>query len=129
MPERRKYRKREKQLVYAVRLDLETDGFTYRKWGGTQRCEKGDWVVDNGGDVYTVNSDTFARTYRHVDQGAYEKFAPVWAAPADAAGSIRTKEGTTDYQVGDYLVSNNDDGSDAWAVGRVKFEEMYEPVD
>ena len=129
MPDRRKYRKREKQLVHAVQLKLDTDGFTYQKWGGTQRCAKGDWLVDNGGDVYTIKADTFGRTYRHVGQGAYEKFAPVWAAPADAAGSVKTKEGATAYEAGDYVVSNNEDGSDAWAVGKAKFEAMYEPVD
>lgn len=129
MPERRKYKKRQQQVVHAVRLDLDTDGFTYRKWGGIQRCRRGDWLVDNDGDVYTVNSDSFAKTYRHVGQGAYEKFAPVWATQADADGTVGTKEGTTDYQAGDYLVSNDEDGSDAWAVNRVKFEAMYEPVD
>jgi hypothetical protein len=129
MSERRKYRKREKQVVHAVCLNLDTEGFSYQKWGGTQRCAKGDWIVDNDGDVYTVNADTFARTYRHVGQGAYEKFAPVWAAPADTAGSVPTKEGATDYEAGDYIVSNNEDGSDAWAVTKAKFESMYEPID
>lgn len=129
MSERRKYRKREQQVVHAVRLDLDTEGFSYRKWGGLQQCRQGDWIVDNGGDVYTVNGDTFARTYRHVGQGAYEKVAPVWAAPAGTAGSVRTQEGSTDYQAGDFIVSNNADGSDAWAVGKDKFEQMYEPVD
>jgi len=129
MPERRQYRKREDQVVHAVQLNLDTDGFTYRKWGGTQRCAKGDWLVDNGGDVYTVDGDTFARTYRHVGQGAYLKVGPVWAVSADAAGAVLTQEGSTTYQAGDYLVSNREDGTDAWAVGKAKFEQMYEPVD
>lgn len=128
MPDRKTYRKKKEQVVHAVRLDLETDGFTYRKWGGLQHCRRGDWIVDNSGDVYTINSDTFARTYRHVGKGAYEKIAPVWASQADAAGSVPTKEGTTDYAAGDYLVSNNEDGSDAWAVSKAKFEDMYELV-
>ena len=129
MPERRKYRKREKQVVHAVQLNLDTDGFTYRKWGGTQRCAKNDWVVDNGGDVYTVKADSFARTYRHVAQGSYEKVTPVWAAAADAAGSVTTQEGSTGYEAGDYIVSNNEDGTDAWAVAKATFEQMYEAVD
>ena len=129
MTERRKYRKREKQVVHAVRLDLDTDGFTYRKWGGTQRCERGDWLVDNDGDVYTVNAGTFAGTYRHVGAGAYEKVAPVWAERASTAGSVPTKEGATTYDAGDYVVSNDEDGRDSWAVGKAKFEQMYEPVE
>ena len=129
MSERQKYRKRAKQVVHAVRLDLEMDGFTYRKWGGTQRCVKGDWLVDNDGDVYTVNAATFAETYAHVGAGAYEKVAPVWAERASAAGSVPTTEGTTVYDAGDYIVSNKKDGSDAYAIAKAKFEKMYEPVE
>ena len=129
MSERHTYRKRETQVVVAVRLDLEMDGFTYHKWGGPQRCKAGDWVVDNAGDVYTVDADTFARTYRHRGQGAYEKVAPVWAEQADAAGQVTTKEGSTAYEPGDYLVFNEEDGGDAYAVSRARFEEMYERAD
>jgi hypothetical protein len=126
MSERLKYRKRHQQVVHAVRLDLDTDGFTYQKWGGTQRCKRGDWVVENGGEVYTVDADTFDRTYQHIRHGAYEKVAPVWAEQADSAGQVTTKEGTTTYEPGDYLVSNEEDGRDAYAVSRSRFEEMYE---
>lgn len=129
MADRRKYRKRDTQVVHAVQLNLETEGFTYEKWGGTQRCARGDWLVDNGGDVYTVNAATFARTYRHAGQGAYVKVAPVWAVPAETAGSVPTQEGATAYRAGDYLVSNQEDGGDAWAVEKARFEEMYEPVE
>jgi hypothetical protein len=129
MSERYRYRKRETQVVTAVRLDLEMDGFTYQKWGGPQRCKRGDWVVDNAGDVYTVDAGTFERTYRHRSQGAYEKIAPVWAEQADSAGQVRTKEGSTAYEPGDYLVFNEEGGGDAYAVSRVRFEEMYELSD
>jgi hypothetical protein len=129
MTERRKYRKRASQVVRAIRLDLDFDGFTYRKWDGTQRCHKGDWLVDNDGDVYTVNAATFAETYRRRDDGTYEKIAPVWAAPADAAGAVPTTEGTTGYAAGDYIVSNKEDGSDSYAVAKDKFERMYEPAE
>ena len=54
MVERRKHVKRATQFVTAVQVDLELDGFTYRKWGGTQRCKRGDWLVNNNGEVYTV---------------------------------------------------------------------------
>jgi hypothetical protein len=71
MNTRRRYRKRADQFVVAVELDLDTDGFSYRKWGAQQRCKRGDWLVDNGGDIYTVDRDVFANTYRNVGEGKY----------------------------------------------------------
>jgi hypothetical protein len=127
MGHRRRYRKRPDQYVVAVQLTLDTPGFSYRKWGGEQRCKRGDWLVDNGGEVYTVDERVFARTYRHVGRGAYVKTTPVWAEVATRAGSVATKEGTSHYEAGDYLVSNDEQGSDAWCVARAKFESMYEP--
>ncbi len=78
MTERREYLKKATSTVVAVRLDLETDGFTYEKWGGTQTCKPGDWLVDNDGDVYTVDAAVFARTYRPVSPGLWRKVTPVW---------------------------------------------------
>ena len=115
--------------VVAVQLALETEGFSYRKWGGLQTCKAGDWLVNNQGDVYTVAQDSFARTYREVAPGSYQKVAPVWAEETTAAGSIRTREGETQYEAGDYLVSNEENGSDGYAVPAAKFREMYEPAD
>jgi len=112
--------------VVAVQLDLVTDGFSYRKWGAQQRCKRGDWLVDNGGDIYTVDGDVFADTYRRVDAGKYVKTTPIWAEVAVESGSVVTKEGQSSYQKGDYLVYNNEDGSDAYCVGAAKFESMYE---
>ncbi len=66
---RRKYVKRVGIPVVAVRLDLDTEGFTYRKWGGVQTCKRGDWIVNNDGDVYTVDRETFERTYRTDGRG------------------------------------------------------------
>ncbi|MGE0814050.1 MAG: hypothetical protein AB7O28_17785 [Vicinamibacterales bacterium] len=126
---RRKYRKRPDQAVVAVQLDLETDGFTYEKWGATQTCKRGDWIVNNDRDVYTVDADSFARTYRHVDGGRYVKTTPVWAEAAEAAGRVETKEGATRYEAGDYLVFNEADGGDPYAVSKARFEAMYEPAD
>src|SRR5262245_53084089 len=68
---RAQYRKKASQYVVAVRLDLETDGLVYRKWGGTQRAKAGDWLVDNDGDIYTVDAEVFARTYERVLAGVY----------------------------------------------------------
>ncbi len=128
MTERRRYRKRSDALVTAVQLRLETDGFTYHKWGAVQRCKPGDWLVENDGDIYTVDAAVFASTYEAAGPGRYRKVAIVWAEQAQAAGSIRTKEGATSYLAGDYLVSNDIGGTDAYAVARERFEAMYEAV-
>jgi len=129
MATRRKYVKRAATLVVAVQLDLQTDGFTYQKWGGEQTCKPGDWIVNNDGDVYTVDRETFARTYRAASPGLYRKVAPVWADVADQDGAIRTKEGLTHYQAGDYLVFNDEQGMDGYAVKAASFEAMYQPAD
>jgi hypothetical protein len=129
MSNRRKYLKRSTEFVVAVQVDLDMDGFTYQKWGGTQRCKRGDWLVNNNGDLYTVDGDTFVRTYRSSGPGTYVKATPVWAEVARTAGAIRTKEGATHYSPGDYLVYNEADGRDGYAVERGEFERMYELVD
>jgi hypothetical protein len=127
--ERLKYVKRENQAVIAVQLALDTDGFTYQKWGGVQMCKRGDWILDNDGDIYTVDRDSFARTYRKVDGGRYVKVTPVWAELAARGGSVQTKEGTTQYRRGDYLVFNDEHGGDGYAVEAEKFRAMYERAD
>ncbi len=126
MGTRHKYLKRAGALVVAVPLNLDTSGFTYRKWGGEQTCKPGDWIVNNGGDIYTVDRDTFARTYRAESPGLYRKIAPVWAEVADRDGAIKTKEGVTHYRAGDYLVFNDEQGQDGYAVTPASFEAMYE---
>jgi hypothetical protein len=124
---RQRYRRKPDQAVTAVRLALAFDGFTYQKWGDTQRAQAGDWLVDNDGDVYTVAADTFARTYRQGSPGRWVKAAPVWAEMATQAASVATQEGRTHYQAGDWLVSNGEDGSDTYAISATKFEQLYEP--
>jgi hypothetical protein len=124
---RRRYRKKADRFVVAVQLDLDTDGFAYRKWGAEQRCKRGDWLVDNQGDIYTVDGDIFARTYRRVGPGLYVKTTPIWAEVATESGSVVTKEGRSHYQAGDYLVFNNEDGTDAYCISMAKFDSMYEP--
>ena len=128
MAELTKYLKKTASQVVAVQLDLETDGLTYQKWGGTQSCKAGDWLVNNDGDVYTVDRETFACTYSAVSPGIYEKVAPVWAKVAEQPGQIATKEGVTHYQAGAYLVYNDPDGKDGYAVDAETFEKMYAPA-
>lgn len=126
---RRRYRKRSKSFVTAVRVDLATDGFVYRKWGAEQRCKAGDWLVCNDGDTYTVDREVFERTYRQVDPGKFVKVAPIWAEVAIEAGAVETLEGRTHYQAGDFLVSELEGGGDAYSISAGKFEAMYEPDD
>ena len=129
MVERRRYRKRPDRAVIAVQIDLDTPGFTYHKWGGEQRCKAGDWLVDNDGDVYTVDRESFARTYRQVGPGRWLKTSAVWAEVATSAGTLSTKEGGTHYEPGDYLVFNEPHGGDPYAVSRERFEGLYEPAE
>ena len=115
--------------MIAAQLDFDTGGFTYRKWGAEQRCKRGDWIIDNDGDIYTVDHEVFAKTYRRVGPGIYVKTTPVWAEITTKSGTVTTKEGASSYEVGDYLVFNNEDGTDAYCMGAVKFESMYQPDD
>jgi hypothetical protein len=123
---RLKYRRKADQAVTAIRLDLVMDGLTYHKWGGAQRAKRGDWLVDNDGDIYSVDSKSFARTYRRVAPGRYVKKTPVWAEVAAEPGSVSTKEGRTRYKRGDYIVYNERSGGDAYAITAAKFNAMYE---
>lgn len=128
MAERRKYFKKATSTAVAVQLDLDTDGFTYEKWGGTQTCKPGDWLVNNNGDVYTIDRSEFARTYREVSPGVYQKTAPVWAEVADEDGHVRTLEGVTHFEAGSYIVYNEPDGEAVYAVTAESFEQMYKPA-
>ncbi len=127
MEERRRYRKKANQFVTAVQLNLETEGFVYQKWGDEQHCKPGDWLVDNHGDVYTVDRGTFADTYEQKGPGVYVKITPIWAEQTSGPGKVATKEGFSHYQAGDYLVSNDEDGADAYCISAENFESMYEP--
>ncbi len=128
MSGRAKYVKRPDQTVVAIQLSFETSGFTYRKWGSIQTCKQGDWIVSDAGEVHTVDQDSFAATYQKVSPGIYLKTAPVWAEVATSAGSVTTKEGVTHYRAGDYLVSNDEQGGDAYSVPAERFAATYEPV-
>jgi hypothetical protein len=127
MENRKRYRKKAECFVIAIQLNLDLEGFTYLKWGAKQRCKSGDWLVDNAGDIYTVDREVFSNTYRRVRPGAYVKTTPVWAKIAGESGSVKTKEGRSDYKKGDYLVYNNEDGTDAYCMDAIKFVSMYEP--
>jgi len=124
--QRQRYVKRATSFVVAVQLALQTKGFIYEKWGGTQTCKPGDWIVSNDGDTYTVDRESFERTYKNLSPGLYRKTTPIWAEVAQHAGNVRTKEGLTSYTAGDYLVSNDQEGKDPYAISKASFEAMYE---
>lgn len=125
---RRKYRKKASQFVIAIRLELDMRGLEYRRWGGRQRAKRGDWLVDNNGEIYTIDAKTFARTYKRVTPGLYVKKTPVWAEVATVSGSIQTKEGASRYKPGDYIVYNERGGSDGYCMSAARFKAMYEPA-
>jgi hypothetical protein len=126
---RRRYRPRPTAPVIAVQLAFDMPGFTYQKWGATQTCKPGDWIVHkDGGDTYTVDQASFAETYRQVGPGQFEKVTPGWAEPAAEDGEIATREGVTHYRAGDYLVANDEAGTDTYAMRKATFEAAYEPA-
>ena len=129
MGELRRYRKRPGATVTAVQLDLETEGFRYEKWGATQTCKRGDWLVNNGGDTYTIDQETFARTYQSVSPGLFAKQVSVYAEVAETPGAVATKEGATHYSAGDYLVYNDRGRKDGYAIAAADFATLYEPDD
>jgi hypothetical protein len=73
-----------------------------------------------------VDSEVFVKTYKSVGRGLYVKIKPVWAEIATTSGTVVTKEGTSDYKPGDFLVFNNHDGTDPYCMSATKFESMYE---
>jgi Tfp pilus assembly protein PilP len=123
-----KYRKRVNSIVTAVQLKLETTGFTYTKWGGVQQCEQGDWIIDNNGDIYTIKSDIFTKTYLEISTGRYIKTALIWARVATESGVIKTEEGSSEYKPGDYIVFNEGDVN-GYCMNAEKFNEMYEKAE
>lgn len=129
MTNRQRFRRKESTQVVAVQLSLQTDGLTYQKWGNRQRAKQGDWLVNNGGDTYTVDQQSFAQSYRQVSKGIFEKMSDVWALKAREAGVVSTKEGQTTYEAGDYLVSSDLAGKDIYAISAAKFHQLYEPAD
>jgi hypothetical protein len=126
--ELRPYRRKPGKPISAVRLSLETEGFTYQKWGGEQTCKQGDWLVCSfDGETYTIDAETFAKTYEECGQGVFYKTQGVWAAEAQEPGAIETKEGQSEFSYGDFIVFNNQDRTDGYAMKRSKFYDLYQP--
>lgn len=135
--ELRPYRRRANTAVTAIPLDLSANSdskvgdalFTYHKWDNTQTAKTGDWLVNNGNEVYTVDRETFENSYAPTDaDGQYIKTRKVWARRATEPGAIQTKEGSTPYEAGDWLVFNQPNGEDGYAIRPGRFSELYERV-
>ena len=129
MAELAKYRRRVEVTVVAVRLDLDTDGFTYRKWGAEQLCRAGDWLVNNAGTTYTVGATAFADAYREVSPGVFAKEDPVWVERAATSGTMPTKDGMVDFAPGDMLVFVDPDRIEGLPMSAEQFDEQYEPAE
>jgi len=125
---RKKYFKNSTAFVIAIQFNFKTGGFAYEMWGGSQVCKPGDWIVKNLEETYSIDREVFEKTYKEIDQGLYIKITPVWAEIADEPGVIHTKEGITEYTTGDYIVSNDEEGKDAYAIIPSVFEKLYEPI-
>ena len=132
----KRYRRRDNTPVTAIPLDLVTSRknqsgdqlFTYYKWDDTQTAKTGDWLVKSGDEVYTVERQTFEDTYTHIGRpGQYVKTNNVWAKRATQSGTIQTKEGSTRYEAGDYLVFNDPGRQDGYAISAKVFPKLYEP--
>lgn len=59
------YKRKPERPVIAVQLNLETNGFSYTKWGGVQNCKQGDWLVFNqpDSDGYAMSDTKFQSLY------------------------------------------------------------------
>jgi hypothetical protein len=122
---KQRYLQRPGNTVHAIQMTLGIESLTYRRWGDLQSAKEGDWLVERDGQAHTVDADSFAHTYRKVGPALYEKHSTVWAAPAIEDGIIQTREGKTHYSAGDFIVWNNDDGTDGYAMKKEKFESLY----
>lgn len=121
----KKFYKTANAEVSAIQLAFKACELHYEKWGGQQHAKAGDWLIKQGDECYTVAADSFAKSYEQIEGNRYCKVAPVWAEVATEPGSLNTKEGSTHYQAGDYLVYNCEDKTDGYAISRKKFEQDY----
>lgn len=126
----KKYIKKPEFQTTAVQLKLQTSGLEYTKWGDKQIAKANDWLVDSGSNVYTIEDAAFARTYRQVSPGRYEKIAPVFAKQAREDGSVATLEGRSHYLAGDYLVYEQPEQElGSYAISKETFEKTYRQID
>lgn len=122
----KRYRKKSEKVVEAMPLALPDCRVQYEQWGGSQQAKEGDWLVKHDDEYYTVESETFAKTYQHIRANHYKKIGKVWAKIANDSGTVVTKEGKTQYKEGDILVYNNKNKTDGYAMNVETFNNNYE---
>jgi hypothetical protein len=128
------YKRKDNTPIVAVQMAaIMFAEFVYYLWGGVQRAKPGDWLVFNPSveqdPTYTIDQKSFEATYAPVEGvvGHYRKRG-VWARQATEDGEIATKEGGTQYKAGFWLVFNNANGTDGYAMSPENFEKLYEPA-
>jgi hypothetical protein len=124
----KQYQKNPTLLITAVRIDLDTKGLFYIKWNGHQCGKQGDWLVSDGADTYTIDAGRFALTYREKAPGRYFQIGSVWARVATEKGSMCTKEGVSEVNIGDYMVYNVKGEQDGYVITAETFGAMYVEV-
>jgi len=133
MNSKQQYRRKANRVV-AIQMNFEnaaagddnTSLFKYHAWGDVQKCKPYDWVVNNNGEVYTIDDESFQDTYEELSLGVYAKVSSVWAKEASEDGKVKTKEGYTHFKKGDMIVSNDEKFLDQYAMSKEKFFELYE---
>ena len=75
---------------------------------------------------YTCEKKVFDETYVPMEgrPGWYYKYVAIDADVAKAPGKVKTLEGYSDYEAGDYLVTNY--GGDQYVIAGAKFHNLYE---
>ena len=120
-----KYYPKAHNTVKAMPINLPNVEVNYEKWGGAQQANQGDWLVNRGDEFYTVEQSSFNDTYRCIEGNTYLKIAPVWAEIAKENGKIKTKEGESHFSAGDYLVYNDQNKKDGYAIKNTLFNDLY----
>ena len=106
----------------AIQLDI---ALSYEKWGGPQSAKIGDWLLSKAGETYTCEAVVFASTYRPLAcrEGWFYKRAEIDAEVALVSGTIKTIEGESSYEAGDFIITNP--GGDQYCIGQAEFGELY----
>lgn len=121
-----KYYKKGTVVAVQINLDLKDGVFKFEKWGDTQTAKKGDWLINNNGEIYTCDNKVFQDTYREATKGNYYKFSTIEAVEATEDCQIKTLEGISHCKKGDFIVTNI--GGDQYFIEREKFFNMYEEI-
>lgn len=121
----RRYKRKGNEVVIAIQLDLDTEGFSYQKQGAERRCNAQDWLLSDRSGTYAVDDSTFARAFEEIGVGQYTMVGIVRAKVSDSAGHIRVGQRKVPHEPGDYLVWDESTQSIGYAVPKDWFEASY----